>query len=83
MKVFGSTAALLPYIEQENFVSFPGVRTTVAAIRLNDGITAILLGAAPGVATSPHVRIVDGTSNTVRSSFFAFDPLFTGGVFVG
>ena len=83
MKVFGSTAALLPYIEQENFVSFPGVRTTVAAIRLNDGITAILLGAAPGVATAPHVRIVDGTSNTVRSSFFAFDPLFTGGVFVG
>ena len=55
----------------------------MAAIHLDDGITAILIGAAPGSKAAPHVKIIDGTSNTLRNSFFAFDPIFTGGVFVG
>jgi hypothetical protein len=29
------------------------------------------------------VQIRDGTSNTIRNNFIAFDPLLTDGVFVG
>ncbi len=56
----------------------PGVPTGIGAVRTPDGITSVLIGAAPD-AGGPRVRIIDGTGNTVRSSFFAFD----GGVFVG
>ncbi|MFO0797591.1 MAG: putative Ig domain-containing protein [Gemmataceae bacterium] len=78
----GNVAALLPYIEQDNFVPFAvGIPAAPAAIRLGDGIIAILIGAVGRVA--PRVQIIDGTSNTVRSSFFAFEEAFTGGVAVG
>ncbi|QDU22851.1 beta strand repeat-containing protein [Urbifossiella limnaea] len=88
VKVFGSVAPLLPYIEQDNFASFAGgVRTSVAAIRLDDGIIAVLVGAAPGTKAGPHVQFIDvaidGATSRVRNSFFAFDPAFTGGVAVG
>jgi hypothetical protein len=71
------------YIEQDNLIPLrPGTPTGIAAVRTPDGIIAILIGAAPG-AGGPHVKIIDGASNTVRNSFFAFDPAFAGGVFVG
>jgi hypothetical protein len=92
VRVFGTNLpagpinGIIPFIEQENIVPFQeGIVATPAAVRLNNGIIAILVGAAPGPGsklTSPHVKIVDGTSNTIRS-FFAFDANFLGGVFVG
>ena len=82
VRVFGSSAAGRPYIEQDSFVAFAsGVKAVPAAVRLDDGIIAILIGAVGEVA--PHVKIIDGTSSTLRSSFFAFDPAFLGGAFVG
>ena len=57
-----------------------GVR--VAAGDLNaDGKADIIAGAGPG--GGPHVKVFDGTSPAVLASFFAFDPTFLGGVFVG
>jgi hypothetical protein len=51
----------------------------------NDGKADIVTGAGPG--GGPHVRIFEGgTGNQLpnaQDSFFAFDPTFTGGVFVG
>ncbi|HTK78561.1 MAG TPA: TIGR03118 family protein [Gemmataceae bacterium] len=57
-----------------------GVR--VAAADLNgDGKSDIITGAGP--AGGPHVKAFDGTSLALLESFFAFDPIFRGGVFVG
>jgi streptogramin lyase len=69
-----------------------GVR--VAAADLNgDGVIDILTGAGPG--GGPHVKAIDGTKLTsvlpnqeiadsaLLDSFFALDPGWTGGVFVG
>jgi hypothetical protein len=57
-----------------------GVR--VAAHDVNgDGKADILTGAGPG--GGPHVKAFDGTTGTALRSFFAFDPTFGGGVFIG
>ncbi|MFN4260117.1 MAG: choice-of-anchor Q domain-containing protein, partial [Gemmataceae bacterium] len=56
-----------------------GVR--VGTVRLEGGDIGILTGPGPGGA--PNVRIFDGMTLNALDSFFAFDPLFTGGVFVG
>ena len=57
-----------------------GVR--VAAGDLNgDGRADIITGAGPG--GGPHVKAFNGLTTTELESFFAFDPAFTGGVFVG
>jgi hypothetical protein len=60
-----------------------GVR--VASCDFNrDGVPDIVTGAGPG--GGPHVRVLDGTTGAemtgLLSSFYAFDPSFTGGVFV-
>ena len=66
-----------------SFFAFPpafhgGVR--VAAGDLNgDGRAEIIVGAGPGAG--PHVKVFD-MSAVLLGSFFAFDPKFTGGVFV-
>ncbi len=60
---------------------------TVAALDVNgDGKADIITGAGPG--GGPHVRIFDGgTSIQLRDnaadSFYAYDVLFSGGVYVG
>jgi hypothetical protein len=58
----------------------------VAALDVNgDGKADIITGAGPG--GGPNVRIFDGGSGAllpnVQDNFFAYDPAFTGGVFVG
>jgi hypothetical protein len=50
-----------------------------------DGKVNIITGAGPG--GGPHVRIFDGDTGqqltNAFDSFMAFDPSFSGGVFVG
>jgi FG-GAP repeat len=61
--------------------------STVAALDVNgDGVADIITGAGPG--GGPHVRIFDGSTGqqlqeNTTDSFMAFDPSFSGGVFVG
>src|SRR5439155_20991422 len=54
---------------------------TVAAGDVNgDGKADIITGAGPG--GGPHVKVFSGADGSVLSSFYAFAPTFTGGVFV-
>ncbi len=57
-----------------------GVFVAVGDMDLN-GKSEIITGAGPG--GSPNVRVFNGGNATLLSSFFAFDPLFSGGVTVG
>ena len=61
------------------------IRESVAANKPWDRFAREILTAA-GAGGSPHVRAVDGGTGAVLAgplgSFFAFDPAFTGGVFV-
>jgi hypothetical protein len=57
-----------------------GVR--VAAVGFQDnGQWSIITGA--GAGGGPHMAVWDATTLTTLDSFFAYDPLFTGGIFVG
>lgn len=56
-----------------------GVRVATGDLN-GDGHADIITGAGPG--GGPHVRVFDGTSGAELRSFFAFDPAFTGGIFV-
>ena len=57
-----------------------GVR--VAAFDTNgDGKAELVLGPGPG--GGPQLRVLDGVTLAERLSFFAFDPAFIGGIWVG
>ena len=45
-----------------------------------DGVPDIVVGTGPG--GGPHVRVLDGRTGAELFSFFAYEPGFTGGVFV-
>jgi hypothetical protein len=80
--VFGLVAEFFAY--DARFAG--GVRIAGADID-GDGIDEIITGAGPG--GGPHVKAwrvpmdSSGTPPTLVSSFLAFDPAFTGGIYVG
>jgi VCBS repeat-containing protein len=64
-------------------LSFPGFNGEVTVAHAdfnNDGILDVVVGA--GLGGGPHVRVINGATGAEFGSFFAFDPTFTGGVFV-
>jgi subtilisin-like proprotein convertase family protein len=62
--------------------AFPGgVRVGVLGDVNGDGLAEVVTGAGPG--GGPHVQALDGQTLSSLDSFFAFDPAFAGGVFVG
>ncbi|MFN4262014.1 MAG: transporter, partial [Gemmataceae bacterium] len=68
-----------------NFFAYPvgfnvGVRVG-AMDRNGDGFADIITGPGPG--GGPHVRIFDSVTLAVLDNFFAYDPNFLGGIFVG
>ena len=56
-----------------------GVRVAVGDVN-GDGRADVITGAGPGAG--PHVKVFDGATGALLSSFFAYDPGFAGGVFV-
>jgi hypothetical protein len=56
-----------------------GVRVAVGDVN-GDSINEIITAAGPG--GGPHVKVFDPASQTVLHEFFAYDPGFTGGVYV-
>jgi hypothetical protein len=57
-----------------------GVRVSAFDVN-NDGRAEIVTGAGP--SGGPHVRFIDEVSLLAPREFFAYDPTFLGGVFVG
>lgn len=62
------------------FPGFGGGMTVATGDVNGDGVDDIIAAAGPG--GGPHVIVYDGSTQTVLYSFFAYDPSFTGGVFV-
>jgi hypothetical protein len=56
-----------------------GVRVATADVT-GDGVPDVIT--APGPGGGPHIRVFDGVTFAVVKEFMAYDPLFTGGVFV-
>jgi hypothetical protein len=56
-----------------------GVHVAVGDVT-GDGIPDLIVGAGPG--GGPHVRVIDGVTGADVWSFYAYDPGFSGGVFV-
>jgi hypothetical protein len=78
VKVFdGKTGAVLKEFFAYAPSSTGGVRVAVGDVN-GDGYPDIVTGAGPG--GGPHVKVFNGKTLATLASFFAFDPLFTGGV---
>ncbi len=74
----GHRLSIEPY--DNNFLG--GVRVAAADVT-GDGVDDIITGPGPGSpAAGPHVKVFNGATGAEISSFFAFDPGFTGGVYV-
>lgn len=68
----------------DSFLAYPntflgGVRVALGDVN-GDGTPDIITGAGPGAG--PHVKVFNGTNGAEIRAFFAFDPTYTGGVFV-
>ena len=81
MKVFdGASQVLLrSFFAFEPTFTAGGVRVAAGDVN-GDGLSDIITGAGPGAG--PHVKVFDSQSLNVLHSFFAYEPNFTGGVFV-
>ena len=62
------------------FPGFSGPIKVVSGDFNNDGVAEIIAGA--GFGGGPAIAIINSQTGEVMQSFFAFDPAFTGGVFV-
>ena len=61
-------------------VSFTGGVHVAAGDLDGDGKAEIVTGAGPG--GGPHVKVFDGATGAETRNFFAFDPGYTGGIYV-
>jgi hypothetical protein len=61
--------------------AFSGGVSVAAGDVDHDGHADIITGAGPG--GGPHVRVFSGADQSELASFFAYDPAFTGGIYVG
>ena len=91
---FGADAGGLPYVrlfdpttntQVRAFLAFDasfkgGVHVAEADVN-GDGVPDILTGA--GAGGGPHVKLFDGRTGALITEFFAYDPSYTGGTFVG
>jgi hypothetical protein len=91
--VTGADAGAAPHVkvfdgpaggELSSFFAFTpsftgGVRVATGDVN-GDGRADIIVGAGPG--GGPQVQIYSGLNGSLISSFFAFEPTFTGGIFV-
>jgi Domain of unknown function (DUF4394)/FG-GAP-like repeat len=74
-------------VQMEFFAYAPsflgGVRVATGDVNL-DGVPDIITG--PGPSGTPHIKVINGLTGALLpgtiGQFFAFDPAFTGGVFV-
>src|SRR5207244_3522155 len=57
-----------------------GVQVTVRDVD-GDGFADIITAAGPG--GGPHVKVFSGKDGSLLKELFAYDPTFTGGVYVG
>lgn len=69
--------------EMSRFEAYPGftggVNVALGDVD-NDGHADIITGA--GACGGPHIKVFSGATGSELMSFFAYDPAFTGGVFV-
>ncbi len=72
----GEALARLPAFE----AAFTGGVRVATADVTGDRVPDVVVGAGPG--GGPHVKVIDGATGTVARDFFAFEPTFTGGVYV-
>ncbi len=79
VKVFDSTslAVLKDFFP---FATFTGGARVAAGKVTADGVPDIVVGA--GVGAGPEVKVFDGMTGAVILDFFAYNPAFTGGVYV-
>jgi hypothetical protein len=71
----GTEASFLAYAQAFQ----GGVRVALGDVN-GDGVVDIITGAGP--TGGPHVKVFSGADLSLLASFFAYDPFFTGGVYV-
>jgi hypothetical protein len=82
VKVFsGINSSLLESFLAFNSAFTGGVRVGGIADLDGDGKDDIIVGAGPG--GGPHAQVFDSATQAILDSFFAYDPHFSGGIFVG
>lgn len=69
-----------PIFNQPVFGSFDGGVNVALGDVDGDGLDELIVGAGPG--GGPHVRVFRMSDKTEIASFYAYDPAFTGGVYV-
>ncbi len=80
VRVYDSATGQLKYSFQPFGATFHGgVRVSTGDVT-GDGRDDVVVGAGPGAG--PHVKVYEGFDLRELASFFAFDPGFTGGVYV-
>jgi uncharacterized protein YkwD len=69
-----------PLFQINAFPGFTGGVRVAAADVTGDGVPDIIAAAGPG--GGPNIRVFDGSDKHLVADFFAYDPTFTGGIYV-